>query len=64
MKTKADIVANWLPRYTGTAARDFSKYILLVNFTNYVRLFAQWHEVPVRGAIGRCPTPPPTASPS
>jgi AMP nucleosidase len=49
MRTKADIVANWLPRYTGTPAKDFSKYILLVNFTDYVRLFAQWHRVEVRG---------------
>src|SRR6188508_56530 len=49
MKTKADIVTNWLPRYTGTPAREFSKYVLLVNFTNYVSLFAQWHDVEVRG---------------
>lgn len=49
MKTKEEIVANWLPRYTGTALDDFGKYILLVNFSNYVRLFAEWHGVPVRG---------------
>src|SRR5215471_17882622 len=49
MKTKDEIVANWLPRYTGTALEDFGKYILLVNFSNYVRLFAEWHKVPVRG---------------
>src|SRR3954462_2054448 len=49
MKTKADIVANWLPRYTGTPTRDFSKYVLLVNFTQYVNLFAEWHGVEVRG---------------
>ena len=23
MKTKADIVTNWLPRYTGTPTREF-----------------------------------------
>lgn len=50
MKTKADIVANWLPRYTGTAAKDFSKYVLLVNFANYVSLFAAAYGVEVRGA--------------
>ena len=49
MKTKSDIVANWLPRYTGTATRDFSKYVLLVNFSQYVNLFAEWHGVEVRG---------------
>jgi len=49
MKGKNEIVADWLPRYTGTALADFGKYILLVNFSNYVRLFAQWHNVPVRG---------------
>ena len=50
MKTKAEIVANWLPRYTGTPLKDFGKHILLVNFTNYVEMFAQWHKVPIRGA--------------
>ena len=49
MKTKDDIVADWLPRYTGTSVQDFGKYILLVNFSNYVRMFAEWHKVPVRG---------------
>jgi AMP nucleosidase len=49
MRTKGEIVADWLPRYTGTALGDFGKYILLVNFTNYVRLFAQWNKVPIRG---------------
>jgi AMP nucleosidase len=49
MKTKPAIVANWLPRYTGTPLRDFGKHILLVNFNNYVRMFAEWHNVPIRG---------------
>src|SRR5205809_2545150 len=49
MKTKSDIVANWLPRYTGTPTKDFSKYVLLVNFTQYINLFAEWHGVEVRG---------------
>jgi hypothetical protein len=49
MKTKSDIVANWLPRYTGTAIKEFSKYILLVNFSQYVNLFAEWHGAEVRG---------------
>src|SRR6266436_6049805 len=50
MKTKSDIVANWLPRYTGTPLKDFGKHILLVNFTNYVQMFAKLHRVPIRGA--------------
>lgn len=49
MKNKKDIVENWLPRYTGTALKDFGKYILLVNFSNYVEQFAQWHKVKVNG---------------
>jgi AMP nucleosidase len=49
LKTKDEIVADWLPRYTGTPLAEFGKYILLVNFSNYVRLFAEWHKVPVRG---------------
>ena len=49
MNTKEEIVANWLPRYTGTALEEFGKYILLVNFNHYVRLFADWHSAPIRG---------------
>ncbi len=41
MKTKKDIVDNWLPRYTGTALGDFGPYILLTNFGNYLELFAR-----------------------
>ncbi|MEO1256554.1 MAG: AMP nucleosidase [Bacteroidota bacterium] len=49
MKTKEEIVANWLPRYTGQELADFGKYILLTNFKNYVELFAQWNKVEVVG---------------
>ena len=49
MKTKKDIVENWLPRYTGTALEDFGEYILLTNFSNYVELFAEWNGVPIMG---------------
>ncbi len=41
MKTKAEIVHDWLPRYTGTPLDQFGKYILLVNFSNYVHLFTK-----------------------
>ncbi len=49
MKTKAEIVANWLPRYTGVPLETLGEYILLVNFANYLQMFADWHNVPVQG---------------
>jgi len=50
MKTKEEIVANWLPRYTGQQLDNFGEYILLTNFSNYVKLFAEWNNVEVVGA--------------
>ena len=49
MKTKEEIVQNWLPRYTGEKLENFGKYFLLTNFSNYIRLFSEWHKVPVVG---------------
>jgi AMP nucleosidase len=49
MKTKEEIVNNWLPRYTGRAIDDFGKYIILTNFQLYVEMFAQWNQVKVIG---------------
>jgi AMP nucleosidase len=49
MKTKEEIVQNWLPRYTGESIENFGKYILLTNFGNYVNMFAEWNNVPVVG---------------
>lgn len=49
MKTKEEIVRNWLPRYTGKQLNEFGKYILLTNFSNYVKMFAEWHNVAVYG---------------
>lgn len=49
MKTKKDIVDNWLPRYTGQPLEKFGKYILLTNFQNYVNMFATNHGVEVDG---------------
>ena len=40
VKTRKDIVENWLPRYTGVALDKFGGYILLTNFNHYVKLFA------------------------
>lgn len=49
MKTKEEIVSNWLPRYTGVPLDEFGQYIILVNFSLYVDLFAKWHGVEIRG---------------
>lgn len=50
LKSKDEIVKNWLPRYTGRALEDFGKYILLTNFSKYVHLFSEWNNnAPIMG---------------
>ncbi|TNE81727.1 MAG: AMP nucleosidase [Bacteroidetes bacterium] len=49
MKTKQQITANWLPRYTGVPLEAFGKYIILTNFQYYVNVFAEMHGVEVQG---------------
>ena len=49
MKSKEEIVKNWLPRYTGTELKDFGEYILVVNFSAYLKTFAEWHNVEIKG---------------
>lgn len=49
MKTRKEIVDNWLPRYTGTELDQFGQYILLTNFINYVEMFAEKFGVEVKG---------------
>lgn len=49
MKSKEEIVQNWLPRYTGTPLNEFGKYILLTNFGRYVKMFAEWNNVKING---------------
>ena len=49
MKTKKEIVENWLPRYTGRPLEEFTPYILLTNFSHYVERFAQKYGVEVVG---------------
>jgi AMP nucleosidase len=49
MKTKEEITKNWLPRYTGTAVDEFGEYILLTNFSKYVKLFAEKFDVKIKG---------------
>jgi AMP nucleosidase len=49
VKTKSEIVKDWLPRYTGRPLDHFGEYILLTNFVNYVDLFAERFRVDVVG---------------
>lgn len=56
MKSKEEIVKNWLPRYTGVPLDKFGKYIILTNFQNYVELFAEMFNVPVMGDDRNMPT--------
>ncbi|MCS6823529.1 MAG: AMP nucleosidase [Cytophagaceae bacterium] len=49
MKTKKEIVTDWLPRYTGRALDQFGEYILLTNFHNYVDMFARQFDVEIMG---------------
>ena len=49
MKSKQEIVDNWLPRYTGATLDQFGKYVLLTNFSHYVNMFAKMHKVEVIG---------------
>jgi len=48
--TKNRIVRDWLPRYTGMPLEKFGEYILLVNFSTYVRMFADKNDAAVFGA--------------
>lgn len=52
VKTREEIVENWLPRYTGTSVDRIGKYVLLTNFQHYLNLFSKWFDVEVVG-LGR-----------
>ena len=56
MKSKEEIVQNWLPRYTGVPVEEFGSYILLTNFQNYVEMFAEMNGVEVRGKGNTMPS--------
>ena len=49
MKTKKEIVKDWLSRYTGIKLEAFGNFILLTNFQKYVDEFADIHKVEVDG---------------
>jgi AMP nucleosidase len=46
---KERIVKDWLPRYTGMPLNQFGEYILLVNFSGYVKKFAEINGVDISG---------------
>ncbi len=50
MKEKEAIVANWLPRYTGTPIAEFGEHVLLTNFGGYLGHFCRLTDAEVRGA--------------
>lgn len=47
MKTKKEITENWLQRYTGIPTDQFSKHILLTNFSRYLDMFAEMNNTSV-----------------
>jgi len=49
LKTKQEIIENWLPRYTGMPLESFGEYILLTNFMDYLEHFARLHKVEIVG---------------
>ena len=56
MRTREEIVENWLPRYTGTTIDEFGKLILLTNFNQYVNLFASRFNTKINGIDRAMPT--------
>ena len=52
MKSKSDIVKDWIKRYTGTPVEGFGDWILLTNFQNYVDKFANRFSTDVKGIGG------------
>lgn len=49
MDTKAKIIRDWLPRYTGTELHEFGDYCLLTNFSQYIDEFSQKFGVEIKG---------------
>lgn len=49
MKSKEEIVKNWLPRYTGEELENFGDHIILCNFHNYLMKFSERFGVPIIG---------------
>lgn len=56
MKTKEEIVANWLPRYTHRKLEDFGQLILLTNFDKYLEIFSNLYDAPIVGKDSNMPS--------
>jgi len=56
MKTKKEIVKDWITRYTGVEISDFGEYILLTNFQKYVDEFASLNSTTVDGLDKNMPS--------
>ena len=56
MKTKEEIVKNWLTRYTGAKLEEFGEYILLTNFQGYLKKFAEINGVQIVDTDKAMPT--------
>ena len=56
MKTKKDIVKDWITRYSGIKIKSFGKFILLTNFQKYVDEFASLNGTTVDGLDKNMPS--------
>ncbi len=55
MKSKEEIVNNWLPRYTNRPLEKFTPYILLTNFQKYLEIFSEQFDAPIIGLNHQMP---------
>ena len=56
MKTKKEIVKDWITRYTGVKIDSFGAFILFTNFQKYVEEFATLNNVKVDGSEKNMPS--------
>lgn len=56
MKTKEEIVRNWLVRYTGADLEQFTDQIILTNFDDYLTYFSDKYNAPVVDSTKPMPT--------
>jgi AMP nucleosidase len=56
MKSKKEIVKDWITRYTGIELDSFGNFILLTNFQKYVDEFAKLNKVKVDGKDKNMPS--------
>lgn len=55
LRSKEDIINDWLPRYTKRPLEEFTDLLLLTNFNHYVELFAEKYDVQIVGKGGNMP---------